>query len=219
MEISEMNIYEKINAIKLSEEIRTLQKDTKNQFGKFNYYDSSTITNTILKLCKKYNLFTQFNFPKNEAILSIINLDNMEEVFEIRANIPDFSPMPGKLGLIMSVGSYHTIMKRYLYLDTFEICEADPEELHDLFAEKEQDDIRPSPGQLNVYKMEIIPPKTLLEKPGQVCNKIKVDLIEQKIIINKKNMLSYLEGLLQIKALSDELCARVKNQIILGDSL
>lgn len=180
-DISKMSLYEKIMEIKTSKEIRGLQKDAKNKFGKYDYYSSSQITNTILKKLHEYRIMSKFTFPKNSAILNLINLDNIDETDETIAYMPDFQPMAGKMGLIMSVGSYHTFMKRYLYMDVFEICEADPEELNSLFEEDIENisDVKEGDGeedQDKVYRTsgDVIAYATRLSKNNNPGNILKV---------------------------------------------
>ena len=57
-----MNIYQKIQAVKKELSERELKKSGENKFSGFKYYELGDFLPSIIELCAKYGLFTQITF-------------------------------------------------------------------------------------------------------------------------------------------------------------
>lgn len=145
-DFSKMNIYQKMQYVKLAIGERELKKSGQNKFSGFSYYELGDFLPSIIDLCTKVGLFTQINFSvehdeittysdENEikstetyhvpevARLTIINSDNPTERL-------DYDSAVKKLELkgtneVQSYGGVQTYLRRYLYMNAFDIVEAD----------------------------------------------------------------------------------------------
>lgn len=77
---NKINIYQKMQAIKEELLEMNLKKSGLNKFANFSYYELSDFLPQIIKLCNKYNLFTQINFDKENGTLTIVNAENTDEI-------------------------------------------------------------------------------------------------------------------------------------------
>ncbi|MDR1926171.1 MAG: ERF family protein [Endomicrobium sp.] len=118
-----LNIYKKIELIKLSLLKKNIKKTGKNTFSKYDYYELSDILPFIVEECEKNNLFTKISFTQDIASLTIVNCDNPNETIEYT------SPME-KITIkgcneIQALGGVETYQRRYLYMAAFDIIEND----------------------------------------------------------------------------------------------
>lgn len=129
-----MNIYEKIQNVKLELSKRELKKSGENKFSGFKYYELKDFMPSIIELCNKNGLFTQITFTNDEAILIIVDTDDSNAVNQTN-DTTDYravkytSPMR-ELELkganaIQALGGVQTYLRRYLYMNAFDIVEAD----------------------------------------------------------------------------------------------
>ena len=120
---NKINIYQKMQAIKEELLEMNLKKSGENKFAKFSYYELSDFLPQIIKLCNKYKLFTQINFNKENGILTIIDAE------EPNSRVEYITPT-GELELkgcnkIQALGGTQTYLRRYLYMNAFDITEND----------------------------------------------------------------------------------------------
>ena len=138
--IKDMNIYKKIQKVKLELSQRELKKSGENTFSKFKYYELGDFLPSIIELCDKYGLFTKIDF-ENEytfsntetetsktkigevATLTIVNSDNPKEEQEYTSNVKELD-LKGA-NAIQNYGGVQTYLRRYLYMNAFDIVEAD----------------------------------------------------------------------------------------------
>jgi len=117
----ESNIYNKLMTIRHEIEKADLKKSGYNTFSKYSYYELKDFMPTANKLMREKNVFAQIVFDKEIATLKFINLDNLEDVIVFT------SPM-GSAELkachdIQNLGAVHTYLRRYLYINAFDIIE------------------------------------------------------------------------------------------------
>lgn len=143
-EIKKMNIYEKMQKVKKLLSDSELQKTGENEYSKFEYYELSDILPAIITFCEEYRLFTHVNFVKEystktitteenqvqekvkvgeSAILTVINIDNPEEKLEYSSDIKDLELKAANA--IQNYGGIQTYSRRYLYMNAFDIVEAE----------------------------------------------------------------------------------------------
>lgn len=118
-----MNIYQKIQTVRVELQKFNLKKGGKNAFAGFNYYQLDDFIPALNQLMLQYGITTRFNIVNGIATLTVIDMDKVEDfvVFEspiASADIKGSTP-------IQCLGSIHTYMKRYLYQNAFEIVEPD----------------------------------------------------------------------------------------------
>lgn len=127
-----MNIYQKIQAVKKELSERELKKSGENKFSGFKYYELGDFLPSIIELCAKYGLFTQITFTEDKGILNIVDC-NAEVVQEGTPNeyrIVQYESPLKELELkganaIQALGGAETYLRRYLYMNAFDIVEAD----------------------------------------------------------------------------------------------
>lgn len=143
--IEQMNIYKKIQKVKKELSERGLKKSGKNDYSGFSYYELGDFLPSIIELCDKYGLFTKPNFEKSYsankistaadsetveykfdgdiATLTIINVDKPEEVETYSCDVKELN-LKGA-NSIQNYGGVQTYLRRYLYMNAFDIVEAD----------------------------------------------------------------------------------------------
>ena len=118
-----MNIYEKIETIRVELASSNLKKSGKNSFANFEYFTLDDFIPKINELMLKHKLFSNFSIEANAATLTFINIEKMDEQVIFKSPIAD-AEIKGTTP-IQCLGGVHTYMRRYLYLNAFEIVEPD----------------------------------------------------------------------------------------------
>ena len=119
----ETNVYEKLGLVILDLQNTKLKKSGENKFSKYNYFELGDFLPTINDLNNKHRIKAVFNFGFVKSVLTIVNLDNIEEkiVFESRHEKADLKGCQP----IQNLGAEQTYMRRYLYVMAYEIIEND----------------------------------------------------------------------------------------------
>lgn len=127
-----MNIYQKIQAVKKELSARELKKSGENKFSGFKYYELGDFLPSIIELCAKYGLFTQITFTEDKGILNIVdcNAEVVQEGTPSEYRIVQYESPLKELELkganaIQALGGAETYLRRYLYMNAFDIVEAD----------------------------------------------------------------------------------------------
>lgn len=148
MEEKRMNIYEKMQQVKLEISKRELKMTGKNTFSGYDYYQLGDFLPSVIELCTKYKLFTKITFKteygmsidtkKTEtstetheqktkagerAVLTIKDIDNPAEEIEYTCDVKDLT-LKGA-NTIQNYGGVQTYLRRYLYMNAFDIVEGD----------------------------------------------------------------------------------------------
>lgn len=125
-----MNIYEKIQRVKLQLSQRELKKTGENTYSGFKFYQLSDILPSIIELCDAIGLFTQITFTNELGILNIIDtvpsiVDGKEE-YRVVTNTTPMKELELKgANAVQALGGTETYLRRYLYMNTFDIVEGD----------------------------------------------------------------------------------------------
>lgn len=118
------NVYQKLQQARIDLQKMKIKKSGQNKFAGFTYYELKDFIPTINELFDKYNLSSNFSInPDNIACLAIIDTDDPEHVIRFTSPIAE-AQLKGCTP-IQALGAVHTYMKRYLYLNAFEIVEDD----------------------------------------------------------------------------------------------
>lgn len=118
-----MNIYEKIQLVKLKLLQTNIKKSGFNKFAGYNYYELADFTPYIINFCTELKLFTAISFDKELAKLTIINVDQPEEKVEYTSPIEELE-LKG-CNKVQALGGTETYSRRYLYMAAFDIIEND----------------------------------------------------------------------------------------------
>lgn len=100
-----------------------MKKTGENKFSGFKYYELTDFVPTLIELCDTYQLFTMFELVSDKAILTIINSENVEEKIDYTMPTADLE-LKGA-NKIQSIGGVQTYLRRYLYMNAFDIVESD----------------------------------------------------------------------------------------------
>lgn len=138
----DMTIYHKIQKVKLELGSRELKKSGENTYSGFKYYELGDFLPSIIELCDKYGLCTKISFvesykwektdkdeivtsvPDGErAVLTIINADKPDEIEEYECSVKTLTLKA--TNDIQNYGGVQTYLRRYLYMNAFDIVEAD----------------------------------------------------------------------------------------------
>ena len=118
-----MNIYEKIQNVKEELLKSEIKKSGENKFAGFTYYELSDITPALIAICNKYKIFTSISFTRDVAILTIVNIENVEETLTYTSPMEELE-LKG-CNKIQALGGTETYQRRYLYMTAFDITEGD----------------------------------------------------------------------------------------------
>lgn len=118
-----MNIYEKIQEIRCELQNIVLKKSGKNKFAGYEYFELKDFLPTINELMKKYKITSTVSFS-DIAVLTLINIEKPEER-EIFTSPMSSANLKG-CHEVQNLGAVQTYLRRYLYVNAFEIVESDP---------------------------------------------------------------------------------------------
>lgn len=117
------NIYKKLQKARCEFQEKPLKKSGHNKFAGYRYFELTDILPTINALLDKYNLCSHVNFTNDLATLTIYNSENTEEKIEFTSPTSEAS-LKG-CHAVQNLGAVQTYLRRYLYVNAFEIVEHD----------------------------------------------------------------------------------------------
>lgn len=114
--------------VRLQEE--NLKKSGENKYSNFTYFELKDFLPAINKINAELNLFSMFNFPNEsidkKATLTIMSTeDGSQIVFESEVAECIMKTKEGRVNPIQEQGAKHTYIRRYLYMEAYEIAEND----------------------------------------------------------------------------------------------
>lgn len=119
----EKNIYQKLANIRVALQDSKLKKSGKNGFANFEYFTLDDFLPTLNNLMDKYQVFSNFSINGDVASLTFINSEKPQEQVTFTSPVAE-AEIKGSTP-IQCLGGVHTYLKRYLYLNAFEIVEGD----------------------------------------------------------------------------------------------
>lgn len=124
-DITKMSIHEKLMNIKYELLDCDIKKSGHNDYGGFDYHELRDILPPVNRLCNKYRCLTSVDFPNSEsAVLTLINVDNPEDTISTNIPRPELKVLQ-RMNIMQSEGSYETYLRKYLYINMFDITERD----------------------------------------------------------------------------------------------
>jgi len=152
---------------------KDLKKTGMNKFSNYKYYELGDFMPAINEICLELKLFTQVNFDKENAILTIINIEKVDEKLEYVSEMVK-TTLKG-CNEIQALGGVQTYQRRYLYMNAFEISEND-------YYVDGQDNIEDKNN--NQKDLPFKESKKEIEET-EVIDKLKKDLLDDAITKNK----------------------------------
>lgn len=156
----QLNLYQKLQKVRVELQNSKLKKSGKNTFSKYEYFELGDFLPKVNELCEKYNLSTIFQFTKEQADLIIIDVDDTEK-FEVFSTPVEITSLKGGTAM-QNIGATQTYARRYLYVMAFEIAESDLIDAVDYEAEIAKAKI--SPVKVKIIQKAIEDTNTVLEK-------------------------------------------------------
>lgn len=120
---SKNNIYKKIQNVKEKLLKENIKKTGKNKFAGYTYYELADFIPYIIKFCNEELLFTSISFDNEIATLSIINVEDPNEIVSYTSPMRNLE-LKG-CNEIQGLGGVETYSRRYLYMCAFDIIEND----------------------------------------------------------------------------------------------
>ncbi len=118
-----MNIYQKLIEIRKDFHALNLKKSGRNKFANYDYFELKDFIPKAVELCHKHQALPVFTLDETQATLTLFNTEEPTEQIVFSTPVADAS---GKGQLpIQSLGSQHTYLRRYLYLNLLDIVESD----------------------------------------------------------------------------------------------
>lgn len=121
-EDNKLNLYQKIQRIRVELQKLKLKKSGTNKYAGFNYYELGDFLPALNKLADKYGVLNCISFDNEFATLIIYDTDSEN-------NLKFTSPMRDLdlkgCNAIQALGGAETYSRRYLYLTAYEIVEND----------------------------------------------------------------------------------------------
>ena len=118
-----MNIYEKLQTMRVKLQNMNVKKTGENKFAGYKYYELGDILPPINLLMLEHKVAAVVTFGNEHAVLELVNSEKPEE------RICFSSPMAGATlkGAhdIQNLGAVETYQRRYLYMTAFEVVEND----------------------------------------------------------------------------------------------
>lgn len=118
-----MNIYEKLQKARVELQSSGLKMGGHNKFADFKYFELKDFLPKVNEIFEKLKLFSKFDLLENEGVLTVINTEKTDETITFVTPKAEIV-LKGQNGLQM-IGSTHTYLKRYCYLNALEIVEDD----------------------------------------------------------------------------------------------
>lgn len=118
-----MNIYEKLQLMRVSLQSMNLKKSGKNKHMGYDYYDLSDFMPAINQLMHENKVCGVVTYGEDMAYLVLINSENPDEKISFTSPMKD-AVLKGAHP-IQNLGAVETYQRRYLYMTAFEIVEAD----------------------------------------------------------------------------------------------
>lgn len=118
-----MNIYEKLQTMRVELQEMKIKKSGKNKFANYDYYELADILPPINSIMAKHKVCSYISFNSEQAILTLVNAEQPEEVITFTSPMAEAS-LKGTHP-IQNLGAVETYQRRYLYMAAFEIVEND----------------------------------------------------------------------------------------------
>ena len=118
-----MNIFEKLQTVRVAFQNLNVKKTGKNTFAGYDYYDLGDILPPINDLMQQNGLTSFATFDSEVARLTLVNVEKPDERIEFTSPMATVS-LKGAHD-IQNLGAVETYQRRYLYMAAFEIVEHD----------------------------------------------------------------------------------------------
>ena len=117
------NIYSKMQKARCEFQEKPLKKSGHNKFAGYRYFELGDFLPTINSLLEKYNLCSNISFDNEMATLTIVNAENTDEKLVFTSPMSEANLK--SCHAVQNLGAVQTYLRRYLWVNAFEIVESD----------------------------------------------------------------------------------------------
>lgn len=117
------NIYSKMQKARCEFQEKPLKKSGHNKFAGYRYFELGDFLPTINSLLEKYNLCSNISFDNEIATLTIVNAENTDEKLVFTSPMSEANLK--SCHAVQNLGAVQTYLRRYLWVNAFEIVESD----------------------------------------------------------------------------------------------
>jgi hypothetical protein len=117
-----MKVKKAIQEIRVKLQNLNIVKTGHNKFAKFRYYELADFIPNVNELCLIHGISTNFSVDNEKATLEISDIESDESVV---FSVPFVTPEIKGANATQNLGGAITYIKRYLYMNAFEIVEND----------------------------------------------------------------------------------------------
>ena len=118
-----MNIFEKIQTVRVKLAEDGLKKGKKNEYAGYTYYELGDFLPRIMTLCSEHKIFPVVSFTAETATLTVYDCEKPAAKVEITT--PMSTAQLKACHPVQNLGAVQTYLRRYLYIAMFEIVESD----------------------------------------------------------------------------------------------
>jgi hypothetical protein len=122
-EQKKMNIYQKRQECIVGLQKSKLKMTGKNTYSNYEYYELGDFLPQLNQLMKENNLAAVFKYTNEEATLTVIDTDKIEDQIVFSTPV-ELTQLKGCNGM-QNIGGTQTFARRYLYIMAFEVSEPD----------------------------------------------------------------------------------------------
>ena len=126
--IKETVVYQKLQKARVKLQSVELKKSGYNSFANFKYFELGDFLSTVNTIFFELGLCSVFSIENNEAVMRIVDTEHGGTIF-FRSPVADAVSRvtidAGKSPAIQALGSQHTYLRRYLFINAMEITEHD----------------------------------------------------------------------------------------------
>ena len=119
----ENGVYKRLQDARVMVKNTSLKKSGSNTYSGYDYFELADFLPAITEICKEVGICCIPNFTNERATLMVINTDNEENFIVFESPMKEIS-MKG-CNEVQNLGSVQTYLRRYLYMNAFEIVEND----------------------------------------------------------------------------------------------
>ena len=196
-EMEKLNVYGKLAQARVDLQKKDLTKSGLNKFAGFKYYELSDFLPHINNIFNDLGLVSQFILTENTGELTIFDTTSEGS---ITFTTPTEELVQKGMQPIQALGSKHTYLKRYLYLNALEIVESDivdasdSKQSHTQENKQALDKINKENAKGSITQEQVIKIKGSMpeERIAGMLKFFKVDKVEELSLAQAENTLSKL---------------------------
>lgn len=124
-EIKNLNVFQRLNAVRIEFLNSPLTKSGNNKFAKFKYFELDDIIPVAQPILAKFGLCFHITFYADHATALIVNVDEPEDLIEFQTPIVELDVRAKGMNSNQALGAQETYARRRLWISMLELVEND----------------------------------------------------------------------------------------------